>query len=199
MSLKKKTQLDKKERKDLAHFLVHYAESSKAGLGVKSLRKIAQGIDRLYPNAIKDLVAGSVVGNGIESFVRIMKNKVENSRRKSNTFTKAQKRGLELTRSPVKSHSDYSKDSYGCIDFQPVISDKDCATLETNRQEMLIDNFSPVEAVGLMTSTFPLLRKEINAGTSLKNIKARWPHLLQDNGIFNHFKMLTGNYIYSFN
>lgn len=155
---------------------------------------ICENIVRQHPSSFADMTpAGVFIGGGYTSLLSQVKTRIENLNR-----------GVTTNRhrsSPTSSHKRRTVDSYGCAQFDPEVQPDERETLEMKRQQLAsiygqegMRGSDRAEVIDLMQKTFPLQRSQINQtpAPSIEDLKAQWPYLFTQKGIFAHFESLTG-------
>ena len=154
---------------------------------------IAQRAVSRYPG-LQDTV-DDLDGNGYQGLLNMLQNRIENQNRDKLTF-RSSKRRLEPT-SPDDNDVSVMVDSYGCINFQPLLPTGEMVEQQTSKKtalqelqhQRLDENDKVVQE--LLQATYASQRCDINGGASVTDIQKEWP-LLLSHGIPGHFEKLTG-------
>lgn len=166
---------------------------------MRTSKEIAKKLVLKYPQSLKDVIEGEVVGAGYHSLVKQLQARIDNKKRHATPRIQKRKSVDTSDTDEVPAVKKASvQDTYGCIKwdmkFMPVTE-----TLETQREkkEKLRNlweqgTFSPDEVKELMECTYFSQRKAVNNGTALQILREEWPFLFHEIGISAHYKELTG-------
>ncbi|KAK6177816.1 hypothetical protein SNE40_015845 [Patella caerulea] len=188
--LEKGRKLSSESRRHMVRVVVDGLREVNSNISTAQLRSIAKRIVKKYP-ILQDELDGQLIGTGYEGLVNQLVNRNDNSNRGKSPFGKKKKLNTEDEVDTPKSLA--KKDVYGCTNFHPAIGDIDA--IEELRIELLdiskevAINWSAIEEK--FKKSYPLQRKEINAGVPVNELLSRWPTLFMAEGIVLHFTQLT--------
>jgi hypothetical protein len=198
-ALVEKRRPDPADRREMVRILSDSIHGICRRPGRTVLRQIANVVTNDYPDSFQDRVGDSVIGSGAATLLNQLEYRFDNLNRGSGG---AKRVTMETTHSddeceaPSKQKQARSSDSYGCIDFQPVIP-KDRAAALSNFQKDLIAKSSQQNAhwsdmEQLMRETYCLQRADINGGSTTGSLQKDWPCLYFPEGLDLHFSLLVG-------
>nr|XP_054772971.1 uncharacterized protein LOC129281009 [Lytechinus pictus] len=158
---------------------------------------VARRVVKQWPGSFCDMNDDdSKLGSGHFSLLTKIKWRVEHVNR-NNTLNRhrASRKQKEATNKLLK-----TTDTYGCINWQPVLPAGESVESLMEKRETLKSIFSekgpespPAIVDSLMTITYYLQRKVINGPPQLvSQIKEQWPYLFVPNLFTKHFTTLTG-------
>ncbi|XP_062399830.1 uncharacterized protein LOC134089403 [Sardina pilchardus] len=162
--------------------------------------EVAKRIVAKYPQSLKDVIEGEVVGAGYHSLVKQLQARIDNVKRSSTPRIKRRKResgDSDTDEIPAEQRA-VVQDTYGCIKwnmkFMPVSETLESQQEKRDKMKMLHEQrtFSPEEVKALMGCTYYSQRKAINTGTDLQSLTEEWPFLFEEIGMTVHFLELTG-------
>lgn len=153
-----------------------------------------------YPQSLKDIIEGEVVGAGYHSLVKQPQARIENMKRSTTPKVKRRKResgDSDTDEIPVEERA-VVQDTYGCIKWSlklmPVTETIESQQEKKSKMKMLHEQgaFSQEEVKSLMQCTYYSQRKTINTGTDVHCLVEKWPFLIKEIGMAVHFFELTG-------
>ncbi|XP_073710971.1 uncharacterized protein [Misgurnus anguillicaudatus] len=162
--------------------------------------EVAKKIVAKYPQSLKDVIEGEVVGAGYHSLVKQLQARIDNVKRPSASRIKRRKpeTGDSDTDEIPAEQRAVVQDTYGCIKwnlkFMPVSETLESQQEKKDKMKMLREQhtFSPEEVKALMKCTYYSQRQAINTGTDLQHLIEEWPFLFEEIGMTVHFLELTG-------
>lgn len=170
--------------------------------GKKALAIIARKMINDYSAALADTLCGEVVGEGYSSLLKQMEVRFDNLNRTNplNILRRAVKHQEEKSPSGDKKRKLGVADCYGCVNWQPpsLPVHETEATQKLKKSTMLEIALTNTKSIDmalvkkLLQETYYTLRKQINNGDSIVNIKKEWPLLFSREGIYDHFESLVG-------
>jgi hypothetical protein len=198
-ALVEKRRPDPADRREMVRILCDSIHSICRRPGRTVLRQIANAITNDYPDSFQDRVGDSVIGNGGATLLNQLEFRFDNLNRGSGGAKRVLREpnhSDEECEAPSKQKQARSSDSYGCIDFQPVIP-KDKAEALSNFQKDLISKSSQLnvswnDLEQLMRETYCLQRADINGGSTTGSLQKDWPCLYFPEGLDLHFSLLVG-------
>jgi hypothetical protein len=126
-------------------------------------------------------------------------NRNENLNRTKNGQNALKGNGTEsqsLSDLPIRKKRALIRDSYGCVNWGPSVSNDQ--EEEQDRQRIELKQWYGQEnpdwdkVYSAMEATFPLQRKHINGGALLGQLFSDWPFLLEQHVLLAHCKQLLG-------
>ena len=183
--------LDLRERREFVKIIISEIKKDEKVLGIRHFRNITKCIMDKYPNSVTDRIGDTVVGAGYESFVQQLVNRNDNDRRMSNILKRSVEDKPSSEEEPSSVKVSAKKYSYGYINFMPNIENPE--ELEDIRIKM-----AGVDCAGesqdtvkkYMEDTFPILRKDLNSGFTIIELKERWPKFFFVKEFISHFNKL---------
>ena len=203
---KRKVRPSSSDRREMVRILCDEIHQQCPLPGRKNLSKIAEMVVEKYSESFCDSIGDTILGTGYGSLRKQMEERLFNENRK------AKKSGL-LTRklsaaddddleSNVKSGKKPTRDSYGCINWQPdSFPENESEATQQEKQKWLIEEFRKKnqdnEKVALfMKQTYASQRLLINRNKpkppSIAEIKDQWPFLFEMGTMLQHFEDLMG-------
>lgn len=160
--------------------------------GRKVLREVAAEIVGQYPRTFQDTLNGAVIATGLETLLWKLENCINNKKRPSVAQQKQQADEEPSTKKPK-----VTRDSYGCVAWQPELPSGETVETQKKKKEMLQTecrlvsrNTSLVKR--LMSQTYASQRALINGSTSILEVKTNWPFLFEEEHLCNHTATLLG-------
>ncbi|XP_048245216.1 uncharacterized protein LOC124118583 [Haliotis rufescens] len=164
---------------------------------------IAQRMVSKYPSSLQDKIDNLIIGTGYDSIQAQLVSRNENlNRPKDSALTlrrrSASSEGEDDKVSKVPPKRKMATDSYGCVNWEPVVNDDQLPDLE-DKKKKLQDlhkcdpkdyDWSRIET--LMKETFPLQRHCINYSVLDETLTKDWPFLGDQRGLLCHFESLIG-------
>ncbi|XP_019110214.2 uncharacterized protein LOC109137138 [Larimichthys crocea] len=162
--------------------------------------EVAKKLVAKYPQSLKDVIEGEVVGPGYHSLVKQLQARIDNKKRHSTPRIHKRKSKSDTSDTeevPAEKKASV-QDTYGCIKwdvkFMPVTETLETQQEKKEKMKMLYEQgtFSPDEVKTLMECTYYSQRKAINKGTALQILREEWPFLFYEIGMCAHYQELTG-------
>ncbi|KAG9278020.1 hypothetical protein AMEX_G5810 [Astyanax mexicanus] len=153
-----------------------------------------------YPKSLQDVIEGDVVGSGYHSLVKQLQARVENVKRPNTSKIKKRKAvsdGSDTEEIPAE-HKASVQDTYGCVKWElkylPLSETEDSQQEKKEKMKTMFEemNYSTDDVKELVQCTFYTQRKDINKGTSIRQLTQEWPFLFKESGMVVHFQELTG-------
>ncbi|KAG9269206.1 hypothetical protein AMEX_G16209 [Astyanax mexicanus] len=161
--------------------------------------EIAKKLVGKYPQSLKDVIEGDVVGTGYYSLVKQLQARIDNKKRNASPRIHKRKSLSNSDTDEVPAVMKASvQDMYGCVNwdmkFMPVTETLESQNEKKGKMRCLWEQatFNPDEVKELMESTYYSQSKEINSGTALQTLREEWPFLFHEIGISAHYQELTG-------
>uniref|UniRef100_A0AAR2LM09 Uncharacterized protein n=1 Tax=Pygocentrus nattereri TaxID=42514 RepID=A0AAR2LM09_PYGNA len=161
--------------------------------------EIAKKLVGKYPQSLKDVIEGDVVGTGYHSLVKQLQARIDNKKRHATPRIHKRKSLSNSDTDEVPAVMKASvQDTYGCVKwdmkFMPVTETLESQNEKKGKMRFLWEQatFNPDEVKELMESTYYSQRKAINNGTALQTLREEWPFLFHEIGISAHYQELTG-------
>ncbi|XP_050923679.1 uncharacterized protein LOC108891394 [Lates calcarifer] len=187
-------------RREMVRIVVTEMMKVCASPSTKASTEVAKKMIAKYPQSLKDVIAGDVVGLGYYSLVKQLQARIENVKRSSAPRIKKRKQDsdqYDTDEIPGEQRA-AMQDTYGCIkwemEYMPVSETPESQQEKKDKMKALSEqtNFSPGEIETLMKCTYYSQRKDINKGTDLQSLMEGWPFLFKEIGMTVHFQELTG-------
>uniref|UniRef100_A0A3B4CXI0 Uncharacterized protein n=1 Tax=Pygocentrus nattereri TaxID=42514 RepID=A0A3B4CXI0_PYGNA len=153
-----------------------------------------------YPKSLQDVIEGDVVGPGYHSLAKQLQARVDNVKRPNTPKIKKRKPasdGYDTEEVPAKQKASV-QDTYGCVNWElkylPLSETGDSQQEKKEKLKMMFQemNYNTDDMKKLVQSTFYTQRKDINKGTSIRQLTQEWPFLFNEAGMAAHFQELTG-------
>ncbi|CAM1312336.1 Uncharacterised protein g5950 [Pycnogonum litorale] len=167
----------------------------------QQLSHVASEIVKKYPDSFIDKMdAGEVIGSGYTSILNQLKARVENLNRVNNENTLRTVVGGE-EQCEVSCNRKRKADSYGCVNWQPQLSDdnskENMLQLKNKLKEMYLNgpkNCDHVRVDKMMSDSYALQRLHINSqlAASIELLQTEWPFLFHERWLLLHFDNLIG-------
>lgn len=181
--LNKGKRLDPRDKRELVRFISRAITDVNPKPKRRNLVNIVQKVVNTFPKSLADTWCDETIGNGYESLLRKVVNRIENLSRTLNPSEKKK-----------KCHPVYK--TYGCSNFDPdIIEDED--DIEKKKKvmkDMYASGSRDVSIIikSLLKQTYKLQRREINDGIDMKQLILDWPFLFTVEGLLLHFNELVG-------
>lgn len=166
--------------------------------GRRNLRIIAQKIVSSYPETFQDSCIESVIAGGATTIMKKLEDCIDNQKRRN---ALVEKFASPTEDTPQKKKRKTTRDSLGCINWQPVdLPLGETKESQQNLKSLLIVEFEknkPDEdfVKSAMSRTYATQRFYINNKKSITQVRKEWPFLLEENYILLHFEVLVGKNI----
>ncbi|CAN7988965.1 unnamed protein product, partial [Ixodes hexagonus] len=168
-------------------------KSSRPPRGV--IKQVAEGLVRKFSASLEDRgIDGQVIGTGYDSLFRQLENRIENMNRGKRSTHPQDQDPLPKRRS--------AKCSYGCLNWQPVMSERGEAHDINEEKEWMkreahkaTKDVQMSRAIELLRSRYPEQRAYINSTEPVhcaKDVKEEWPLLFHKPLFYTHVDILLG-------
>ena len=172
----------------------------------RDFETVAQTVVRLYPSTFEDRIGEIRIGTGYDSLMKQLITRNENLNRQLPSHTKHPDKaetavdgntepGKAADGGKKKRKSFPEKDSYGCVNWGPILQEDEVELMENTRKELVnmygqSEDWCEIKAK--MESSYGLLRKHINDGASLQQLLIDWPYLTRTDILLKHCELLLG-------
>ncbi|CAL9706625.1 unnamed protein product [Knipowitschia caucasica] len=194
--LERGKRLDPKLRRKMIRIVVTEMMEKGPRIGKKQAVDVVK-----YPNSLKDIIEGNVVGTGYYSLVKQLQNRIKNVQRSSTPKIRKRKRQADdsdhTDEIPIEETASM-QDTYGCIKWNvkcmPLEETKESQQQKIEKLKTMKNssNVNPEEVKCLMKSTYYTQRLHVNQGKSIRHLCDEWPFLFNELGMSIHYKELTG-------
>jgi len=198
--LNNKQRLQPKERRQVVRVVVDAVLKVCNSPRKTELEEVAKAMAEAYPESFVDRIGDDFVAAGYNDLLNRLCERRDNVNRVS-AVTGPKKRSGESgdSQKVVKRRP---KDSYGCVNWQPVIPEES-DQLEQAKEQLkeLFHSGSQVSGESTiddgMKLTYPLQRLLINSGAKLSDVQENFPYLFTSRNLLKHFAELVGHDPYS--
>ncbi|XP_071855016.1 uncharacterized protein [Apostichopus japonicus] len=201
-SLKKCTRPSPRDRREMIRIICDDIMKKNRNPGRKNLAIISKTIVDSYPASFRDDIGGEVIGDGFESVLKQMENRINNLRRTETYLpgTSSLTSTSDDESSEQKPKRAKKRDSYGCQNWQPKgLPEREDETSQKRRtlelKEMYENEDKWDEDIIQMNMKllYFTIRTMINTNSiTLIGIIEEYPFLLESIGMMSHFHELVG-------
>jgi len=198
--LNSKQRIDPKERRQVVRVVVDAVLKVCSNPRKTELAEVVKTMAESYPESFVDRIGADIVAAGYNDLLNRLCERRDNVNRVSvNSAPKKKNRESDDSQTVVKRRP---KDSYGCVNWQPVMPENS-DHLEKTREQLKELFRSGSEQSGESTVndgmklTYPLQRQLISSGAKLSDVQEKFPYLFTSRNLLNHFAELVGHDPYS--
>ncbi|XP_071832157.1 uncharacterized protein [Apostichopus japonicus] len=201
-SLKKCTRPSPRDRREMIRIICDDIMKKNRNPGRKNLAIISKTIVDSYPASFRDDIGGEVIGDGFESVLKQMENRINNLRRTETYLpgTSSLTSTSDDESSEQKPKRAKKRDSYGCQNWQrkglPEREDETSQKRRTLELKEMYENEDKWDEDIIqmnMKLLYFTIRTMINTNSiTLIGIIEEYPFLLESIGMMSHFHELVG-------